>query len=147
VFVIYYVNIAIGVVLLALDIRGVLRARGTRLVFLRLAGVAAAGVASLTPFIWWHGGSPLPRGSVFPLIAYAYLVLYAVFTAGSLLSSGSRPTRWAQRLAYAGLLVLSAIPSFVLLPLSAPMAIAGAALVRPSEPAGRPRGRGGEGQA
>jgi len=131
---VFYGLLIVGVLMLIADLAGRFVAQPDRVRAWRAIGLLAAAVAGLGPLLplvtlTWT----LP----YPLIAGAYLVLFIAFLAGTLGAAG-RLAISLQRAAYAGFLILGALPSWVLLPLSAAVALAGIALVRPKrDPEGR----------
>jgi len=128
VIVIFYGVWLLGLSLLLLDIVGrfVTSPRAARI--LRRFGLAAVSAPAVLPILavygrWWDWS-----GITFPAIAHGYAALGALFIVGVLVSHRAIG-RWLARLAYAGLLALAAIPSFVLLPLAGPtVGLAGLAL-------------------
>lgn len=95
----------------------------------RVALVAAAG-PGIAPIIYFGTGSNGGAPSL-SFIGLAYLLLYLIFALGLLDLIPSRPARHARRTAYAGLLLLSALPSWGLLYLTLFTAVAGIGLVEP----------------
>lgn len=130
---VFYGAIALGASLLVLDLRGVLRVapapfQGCRLIAsLAVLLLAVASVATLAPV---GPGGP----SLLLTVAIAtYLIGGGLYLTTLFVERGPRSDR-IRRLAYASLLVVGLIPSFVLLALAPATALAGLGLVRPRGP-------------
>lgn len=100
--------------------------------------VGGAGSASLrppapaSPLLAWLVGSLGPVSWPYPLIAFTYLALFLAFAVGGLGWLGANVSLWLRRAGYLGLLLLAALPSWVLLFLTPLVAIAGLGLGRPT---------------
>jgi hypothetical protein len=122
----------IGVLLLVLDATGRFTISVVAARLLRLAGFAALSLPAVVPLLAVYTHSWQWSGVTFPTIAHAYGALSFVYVTGVLVET-RRTRRWLSRIAYIGLLVLAAIPSFVLLPITGPfVGFAGLALARTS---------------
>jgi hypothetical protein len=126
----FYAFTVLGIVVLGLDIAGQLTADDSRLPLRKAVGIAAAAITGLTPLLLWKLGR-IEVGPGFTVIAIAYLVALATYLAGLLLRPNSQVSRWVSRIGYVLLLAMASLPSFVLLVLAAPAALAGIALTRP----------------
>ncbi len=122
----YYAFLLVGLGLLAADLAGVLRVSAGRLRWWRWIGLAAAAGPGLAPALAAATGR-LVWSWPFPLIAFGYGLAFAVFALGILLPQVG-PGRWLRRSGYVGLLLLAALPSWVLIVLTPLVAIAGAGL-------------------
>jgi hypothetical protein len=132
---VFYVFTILGVVLLWRDIAGNLVAEPSGLQVRRAVGMFAAAITGLTPLLLWK----LDRivvGPPFEFFASAYLVALTIYLLGLLVRPQSATSRWLSRIGYAALLALASLPSFVLIVLAAPAALAGIGLTR--ELRGRP---------
>jgi hypothetical protein len=119
-----------GIVLLVAELRGRLTVPAGQLGRWRLLGVVAAAVPGIGPLLAWITGS-LGVSWPFPLVAIAYVVAFAVLALGVAGWTSSGSSRVLRRIGYLGLLVLGALPSFVLLLLAPAILLAGATLVEP----------------
>jgi hypothetical protein len=129
---VFYAFIVGGAALLVLDLRGRLTVR-SRVGLWRAIGVIAAAGPGLAPILSIVTNRLGYDGLTFPLVAVAYLLAFLTFVAGVSARAGGA-SLVLRRVGYAGLLVLGAIPSFVLLLFTPLIFIAGAGLVRqPSE--------------
>ena len=125
-----YGFIALGAIVLLADANGFIVVAPERVRWFRIIGLIAVAIVGLAPlllvmsaeWLWWY-----------PPIVVLYLLLALAFAAGTVGWLGPRYSRSVQRLAYAGLLLVVAIPSMVLLSLAPVVAVAGAALARPDE--------------
>lgn len=136
---IFYVFTILGVVLLWRDIAGRLTAEPGALQVRRAVGMFAAAITGFTPLLLWKLGR-IEVGPPFEFFAYAYVTALATYLAGLLVRPQSVSSRWASRLGYAALLALASLPSFVLIVLAAPAALAGIGLTREVPARGQPRG-------
>jgi hypothetical protein len=127
-----YGCLALGLVLLIEDVLGRFTAPPERVRSWARIGIAAAAVAGLAPLLIWLT-SPFGVGWPFPLVAFGYLLLFLVFSAGVLGMAGDLASQPLRRAGYLGLLALAAIPSSLLL-LTPLVALAGVALARPASP-------------
>jgi hypothetical protein len=127
-----YGCLALGVLLLAADVLGRFTASPERVRWWARIGIAAAAVAGLAPLLIWLT-SPLGVSWPFPLVAFGYLLLFLVFSAGVLARAGDQASKPLRRAGYLALLALAAIPSSLLL-LTPFVALAGVALARPASP-------------
>lgn len=131
----FYAFLLLGLVLLGLDVADRLRVAPERARWWRWIGIAAAAGPGLAPLLAWLTGQ-LSVSWPFPLIALAYLAFFAAFAVGALGWLGVSVSLWLRRAGYLGLLILAALPSWVLLLLTPLVAIAGLGLSRPrSDPA------------
>jgi hypothetical protein len=128
--VIFYAFTVLGVALLALDIAGRLTADQSSLVIRKFVGISAAIVTGLTPLLLFTFGR-IEVGPGFTFFMLGYLVAMAVYLAGLLVYPRSAISRWVSRIGYALLLAFASLPSFVLIVLAAPAALAGIGLTRP----------------
>jgi len=122
-FLVYYAFLVVGLVLLLADLTGRLRVLPPRVRWWRWLGVAAAAGPGIAPILYWwiYGMSPL--------IAVAYLLAFGVFALGALLPHRPR-SALLRRGGYVALLLLAALPSWVLIVLTPFVAIAGIGLAR-----------------
>jgi hypothetical protein len=127
---IFYAFTVIGVVLLGCDLAGRLTADGRGLFVRRAVGISAAGVTAATPLLLWKTDA-VEVDLGFTFFAYAYLAAFTVYLFGLLVFPRLAISRWISRLGYLALLALASLPSFVLIVLTAPAALAGLALTRP----------------
>ena len=128
---VFYACLAIGVVLLVEDLCGRLTASPERVRWWRRIGIAAAAGPGLAPLLAWLTGR-LEVSWPYPLIALGYLLFFLVFAAGALGLAGEHASPPLRRGGYLGLVVLAALPSWVLLALTPLVALAGIALARPA---------------
>jgi hypothetical protein len=126
----FYAFTVIGVILLGMDIAGRLTANGSRLRLRKGVGIAAAIVTGLTPLLLFTTAR-IQVGPGFTFFMAGYLVALAVYLIGLLVRPNAAVSRWVSRIGYALLLGMASLPSFVLLVLAAPAALAGIALTRP----------------
>lgn len=128
---VYYAFLIVGLLLLLADLTGRLRVSPKRVRWWRWIAVAAAAGPGLAPLLWcsiYHA-----CGGPFPLIQSAYLVAFGAFAVGALVPY--RPESVVLRRAgYVGLLLLAALPSWVLLVLTPFVALAGIGLAREAAP-------------
>ncbi len=126
-----YLFVLAGMWLLYLDLRGSLVVPRKRLMWWRWIGIAAAAGPGLAPMLGWAAGTLVTSGWwPFGVVATAYLVSFGIFALGAVdLSDGPRSVK-LRRLGYAGLLLLSLLPSWVLVILAPAVALAGIGLVR-----------------
>lgn len=122
----FYAFLLVGLGLLAADLAGVLRVSARRLRWWRWIGLAAAAGPGLAPALAAATGR-LVWSWPFPLIAFGYGLAFAVFALGILLPQVG-PGRLLRRSGYIGLLLLAALPSWVLIVLTPLVAIAGVGL-------------------
>jgi hypothetical protein len=132
---VFYAFIAGGAVLLALDIAGRLTVR-SRVGLWRAIGVIAAAGPGIAPILSIVTNRLTYEGLTFPAVAVAYLAAFLLFVAGVSGRAGDT-SLLLRRVGYVGLLVLGAIPSWVLLVLTPLIFIAGAGLVRQSSEGAR----------
>lgn len=119
-----------GAALLLLDLRGRLTVR-SRVGLWRTIGVAAAAGPGLGPIVALTTNRLVYEGTTFPAVAVAYLIAFLMFAIGAMdWHDRLRFSAPARRVGYALLVALAAVPSFVLLFLSAFVLVAGAGLVR-----------------
>ena len=128
---IFYIFTAMGVALLALDLCGRLTADGRTLLVRRAVGIGAAAITAFAPLFLWKTGR-IEVGPGFGFFAYAYLTAFAIYMFGLLVFPRLVISRWISRLGYLSLLALASLPSFVLIVLAAPAALAGFGLTRQS---------------
>lgn len=95
----------------------------------RAIGVIAAAGPGLAPILAVVTNRLTYEGLTFPAVAVAYLLAFLIFVTGVTGRAGEA-SLVLRRVGYAGLLVLGAIPSFVLLALTPLIFIAGAGLAR-----------------
>lgn len=137
---VFYGSIALGASLLVLDLRGVLRVAPAPLQGCRLIASLAVlllAVASVATLAYVAPGGP----SLLLIVVIAtYLIGGGLYLTTLFVERGHRSDR-IRRLAYASLLVVGLIPSFVLLALAPATALAGLGLVRPRGPDPVPDGR------
>jgi hypothetical protein len=126
-----YLFVLVGMALLYLDLGGRLVVPRKRLVWWRWIGIAAAAGPGLAPVLGWAVGTLVTSGWwPFGVIASAYLVSFLVFALGAIdLSDRARSVR-LRRVGYLGLLLLSLLPSWVLVVLAPAVALAGIGLAR-----------------
>jgi hypothetical protein len=129
----FYAFTVLGLVLLGLDVAGRLTADGRSLFVRRAVGIIAATITAFTPLLLWKTGR-IEVGLGFAFFAYAYLTAFAIYLFGLLVFPHSVISRWISRLGYLTLLALASLPSFVLIVLATPAALAGFGLTRPSAP-------------
>lgn len=127
IFVLYACLIAGAAVLLA-DIRGSFTVRSDQAGAWHRVGLVAAAAPGIGPLLGWITGS-LSVSWPFPLIAIGYLLAFALLAIGLGPWAGPSAARFLRRAGYIGLLVLGALPSFVLLLFAPAILLAGAALV------------------
>jgi hypothetical protein len=128
---VFYAFLAVGVALLAQDLRGRFTAAPERIRWWRRIGVAAAAGPGLAPLLAWILGR-LDVTWPYPLIAFGYVIFFLAFAAGVLAGDSLRAGALLRRAGYVGLLALAALPSWVLLLLTPLVALAGLALARPA---------------
>ena len=126
---VFYGFLVIGLGLLILDVTGRLVVAPERARWWRWVGLAAAAGPGLGPLIAWITGQLIVSWP-FPLIAFGYVSLFLAFATGALDLAGTRTSVGLRRVAYAGLLLLAALPSFVLLMLTPLVALPGLGLTR-----------------
>ena len=126
----FYAFTVIGVMLLGMDIAGRLTVDRRQLVLRKSIGIVAAIVTGLTPLLLWTT-SRIEVGPGFTFIAIGYLMALAVYLMGLVFRPESPNSRRVSRIGYAFLLAMASLPSFVLLVLAAPAALAGVGLTRP----------------
>ena len=127
-FYVFYGLIALGAAVLLADMGGYIVVAPERVRIFKIVGLIAATVVGLGPvFLMLSVTWSWP----YPAVVVAYLVAYVAFVAGTLGLAGDRNSVRLQRAAYAGMLLLVAIPSFFLLYLVPAAVLASAALVRP----------------
>jgi hypothetical protein len=134
---VFYGLLAGGAVLLALDLVGRLTVR-SRVGLWRAIGLIAAAGPGLAPILAVVTNRLTYSGLIFPAVAVAYLLAFLVFVAGVSGRAGGT-SLVLRRVGYAGLLLLGALPSFVLLALTPLIFIAGAGLVRGRGAVARPQ--------
>lgn len=128
VFVAYGV-LLIGVFLLGLAITGSLRAGARAVWTMRLIGLIFAAIPGLYPIAAFTDNA----------VAMAHFVLFGAFAVSVVASHTLRAGVWLSRAIYFAWVVLAGIPSFVLLPITAPfVGLAGLALARQREPVRTP---------
>jgi hypothetical protein len=133
----FYAFIVGGAALLVLDLRGRLTVR-SRVGLWRAIGVIAAAGPGLAPITYAITERQGYVGLTFPLVAVAYLIAFLMFAIGAMdWHDRRRFSTPVRRTGYALLVVLAALPSFVLLFLSAFVLLAGAGLVRQSSEVAR----------
>jgi hypothetical protein len=130
-----YAFVLVGLALLVGDVLGLLRASTARTRWWRIIGLVAAAGPGLAPIIAWLTGRLASEGWVFPAVSAGYLLSYLLWVAGVAGRLGAASVL-ARRTAYAVILALASIPSWVLLVLTPLVAIAGLALVQPTDPPG-----------
>ena len=126
-----YLFVLVGMTLLYADRSGKLLVPRKRLVWWRWIGIAAAAGPGLAPMLGWAVGTLVTSGWwPFGVVASAYLVSFLVFAVGAIdLSDSERGARLRQ-IGYVGLLLLSLLPSWVLVVLAPAVALAGIGLAR-----------------
>lgn len=127
-----YGCLVLGAVLLVADIAGRLHGPPERIRWWRAIGLLAAAGPGLAPMLGWLTGG-LSVSWPFPLIAAAYFAAFALLTAGVLGVRGQSGSAGLRRVGYLGLLVLGAIPSWVLLFLAPAILLAGVSLIEPRQ--------------
>jgi hypothetical protein len=128
---VFYACLAVGLALLVQDLRGRFAASPDRVRWWRRIGIVAAAGPGLGPCLAGLTGR-LEVTWPFPLIAIGYLIAFLIFTTGVLELAGDRASARLRRVGYVGLLVLGALPSWVLLVLAPAVLVAGVALARPT---------------
>lgn len=126
---VFYGFLLLGLGLLLLDLTDRLRVAAERARWWRWIGIAGAAGPGLAPLIAAVTGRLVVTWP-FPLIASTYLVLFVAFALGAFEWLGPRLSTWLRRGAYLGLLLLAALPSWVLLFLTPMVAVAGLGLSR-----------------
>jgi hypothetical protein len=114
------------------DIAGRSHAPAAAVRFRRRVGLVAAAGPGIAPIIYFGTGGNGGAPSLNP-IGVGYLALYLIFAAGLLELLPSQPAHLARRAAYAGLLLLGALPSWGLLFLAPFTGLAGVGLVEVDE--------------
>lgn len=130
---VFYAAIALGVVLLVLDLRGRLRLPAGRARWWRIVGLAAAAGPGLGLTLALLTRRLEATGSTASLVAFADTACFVALVVGALVRPEATGSTRLRRLAYGGLLAVGAMPSWVLLPLAAMLPFAAGALVRPVE--------------
>jgi hypothetical protein len=132
-----YAALAIGLAMLAADVRGRFRAPPERLPALARSGVIGAAAIGVTPLLLLlsqlapSGAEGLGASWPLALFAVGYLALALAFTLGVLRRAGDPTSTRLRRVSYLGLLVIGTVPSSLLL--FAPfITLAGLGLARPS---------------
>lgn len=127
---VFYGCLILGAALLVADLRGSFTVRADQVRAWHAIGVAAAAAPGLGPLLGWMTGS-LGASWPFPLIAGACVLAFALLAVGLGPWLARGRSRLVRRAGYVGLLVLGALPSFVLLLFAPAILLAGAALVAP----------------
>ena len=124
--VLLYGLVALGIGLLAANVVGRLSAPPTRARVLRFGGTIAA--LNLGGLAIYALGLVTPPGPVAVVVACAYLVSALLLSVGALGAAG-RVGSGLRRLGYVVILLLTSIPSVMVLPLAVLVPFAGLALV------------------
>lgn len=120
----------LGLVFLGVDLTGRFNTSIHAARALRVLGVVAVTVPAVVPLMAVYGRWWMWSGLTFPVIAHAYTALAVLYLVGLFVGRAALG-RLLARCAYVGLLVLAAIPSFILLPIAGPtVGLAGLALAR-----------------
>ena len=129
-FVVFYACLGLGAALLVADLAGRLVVAAPRLRLWQWVGIAAASAPGIAPLLAWQTGR---LGDViwpFPLIAFTYAGAFVVFVVGVLRLAPPAASSRLRRAAYLVILLVAALPSWVLLFLAPFVALAGAGLVQ-----------------
>lgn len=129
-FILFYGWVIIGAVLLTVSVQGRLTVPAEQVSRWRVLGLVAAAGPGLAPFLAWLTGS-LGASWPFPIIAIGYVLAFAILAIGVQGWLGDGASRSLRRVGYLALLVLGALPSWVLLVLTPATLLAGASLVEP----------------
>jgi hypothetical protein len=131
----FYVCLVLGAVLLVADLAGRFTGPPERVRLWRAIGVLAAAGPGLGPMLGWLTGR-LSVSWPYPLVAAAYFAAFVILATGVMGWRGRSASARLRRVGYLGLLVLGALPSWVLLFLAPAIAVAGVSLIQsPGAPA------------
>lgn len=128
--IVFYACLVLGAALLLADMSGRLLVNARRLRLFQWIGIAAASGPGLGPLIAWLTGR-LEASWPFPLIAFTYAAAFVVFAIGILRLVPEPRSTWLRRGGYLVILLVAALPSWVLLYLAPLVALAGVGLARP----------------
>jgi hypothetical protein len=130
-----YSCLILGAGLLLASFAGRLTFHSERIRGVRALGLVAAAGPGLAPLGFWLA-NPTAVGWPFPVVAISYLAAFLVLAGGVVGPLSDRRQAGLRRLGYLGLLVLGALPSFVLLLLAPAVLLASLTLVeaRPTVP-------------
>lgn len=127
---ILYGCLILGAGLLLASGTGRLTADPGRVRGLRALGLVAASGPGLGPLVLWVA-NPTAVVWPYPVIAIAYVAMFVMLAVGVLSPLADAPRTRLRRVGYVGMLLLGALPSFVLLLLAPAILLAGLTLIEP----------------
>ena len=127
-----YLFVAIGLAILVQDLRGRFRVPRRRLRLFQWVGIAAAAGPTLAPPIAWAIGR-LQASWPFGLVALVDVLAFALFAVGVLRRASPERSTLLRRVGYILILLVAALPSWVLIIFAPFVALAAAGLAQPRD--------------